>query len=193
MPNPKFEVGDVKRGREIGKVRTCKERSRKYIYVKCPTCGVERWILFRPQLITQICTACSGKASASGRTSSLCPAWKGGRVIITGGYIAVYLQSDDFFYSMADKRGYVLEHRLVVAKALGRCLHSWEIVHHKHMRYPAGSVEDKQDNRYPQNLQLVSDDRHKQITLLENRIKHLEQRMTLLEAENLILKEGQKV
>lgn len=75
---------------------------------------------------------------------------------------------------MANKQGYVPEHRLVVAKCLGRCLQLWELVHHKHSRYPAGSIEDKQDNRYPENLQLVTDDRHKQITILEHRIKKLE-------------------
>ena len=70
--------------------------------------------------------------------------------------------------------GYLREHRLVVAQALGRCLQSWEIVHHKGAKFPKGSIEDKQDNRYPENLQLVSDDRHLQITILEIKIKNLE-------------------
>lgn len=112
--------------------------------------------------------------------------WRGGRSKIHG-YIQVWLPPGDFFYSMTTKNGYVREHRLVVAKALGRCLQPWEIVHHKHAKYPAGSVEDKQDNRYPENLQLVTDDRHKQITILENRIKLLEGRVLKLEAENVLL------
>lgn len=41
--------------------------------------------------------------------------------------------------------------------------------------------------------QIVTDDRHKQIGVLENRIRHLEQRVTLLEAENLLLKEEVRV
>ena len=68
---------------------------------------------------------------------------------------------------MVDKQGYVLEHRLVVAKAIGRNLHRWEIVHHK-------DNCPKDDNRYPETLQLVSDDRHDQITILGVRIKYLE-------------------
>lgn len=92
--------------------------------------------------------------------------WKEGRAK-KGKYIQVRLQPDDFFYPMAGVKGYVLEHRLVVAKALGRCLHSWEIVHHK-----KGFRKD--DNRYPKTLQLVTDDRHKQITILELKIERLE-------------------
>lgn len=186
------EVGNIKRGREIGRDRTSRERSKKFVYARCPSCGFERWLQLRTQPITQICRGCSGKASAPGRTGSLCSTWKGGRITTTDGYIAIYLQPDDFFYSMTS-RGYVLEHRLVVAKALGRCLHRWEIVHHKHDKYPAGSKEDKQDNRYPENLQLVMEGQHKQITILENKIRHLEGRVTLIEAENILLKAEVKI
>lgn len=75
----------------------------------------------------------------------------------------IKLQPDNFFFPMTGHDGYVFEHRLVVAKALGRCLQCWEIVHHKH-----GYAKD--DNRYPETLQLVTDDRHKQITILEKKI-----------------------
>jgi len=101
--------------------------------------------------------------------------WKGGRTKTKAGYIQIRLYPDDFFYSMANASGRVFEHRLVVAKALGRCLHLWEIVHHK-----KGFAKD--DNRHPETLQLVSDDRHKQISILERRIKQLEKRLEGKEA-----------
>lgn len=172
------EIGEIRKGFEIG--QNCWSN---FIWHACPGCGRESWVReVRRQLVSLRCKSCAQKGNRN-------RAWKGGRIVYKGGYIGIWLRPDDFFYPMVQKSGYVSEHRLVVARALGRCLHRWEIIHHKHAKYPAGSVEDKQDNRYPENLQLISDDRHKQISILENRIKLLESRVTLLEAENIILKQ----
>ena len=53
------------------------------------------------------------------------PNWKGGRKK-RNGYIYIYKPK----YLMADKQGYVAEHRLVMEKHLGRYLHPKEVVHH---------------------------------------------------------------
>ena len=99
--------------------------------------------------------------------------WKGGRMHHSG-YVSIRVYPDDFFYPMASWNGYVREHRLVMAKHLGRNLQPWELIHH------INGIKD--DNRL-ENLQLVTDDKHKQITVLENRIKFLEKRVATLEAE----------
>ena len=91
------------------------------------------------------------------------------------GYVLVRLYPDDFFYPMVQKKGYVLEHRLVVARALGRNLHPWEVVHHKN--------HIKKDNRF-ENLQLANDLGHKQLTLLEDKIDSLAKEIRLLRFEN---------
>ncbi len=169
------QVDEIKNGREIGY-----KSSNRYIWCACIACGKERWVqLSGGEPSSRMCRHCCGVAmSRSGFVNGeKNPNWKGGRMETRQGYILVKLYPDDFFYQMAQNDGYVLEHRLVVAKALGRNLHSWEIVHHKHDKYPKGR-EDRRDNRYPENLQLVTNDRHNQITILENRISRLEDKVS---------------
>lgn len=53
--------------------------------------------------------------------------WKGGRIKKGAGYIAILAREHPF----ATATGYVLEHRLVMERMLGRYLRPEEVVHHK--------------------------------------------------------------
>ncbi len=68
--------------------------------------------------------------------------WKGGRVSTQAGYVAVF---NGEYLAMHNNAGYTLEHRLVMARSLGRALTPHETVHHIN--------GDRQDNRI-ENLQL---------------------------------------
>lgn len=56
--------------------------------------------------------------------------WKGGRQVTTGGYVRIWIAPDDPLSGMRNNRGFVLEHRLVMARHLGRVLKGEETVHH---------------------------------------------------------------
>jgi hypothetical protein len=79
------------------------------------------------------------------------PAWNGGRYRHQDGYVMVKIQPDDAYFPMADKKGMVLEHRLVMAKSLGRCLTRQEHVHH---------LNDMRDDNCRENLELISQRNH---------------------------------
>lgn len=70
--------------------------------------------------------------------------WNGGRMR-AGGYYRVLVELDDPIAAMRNNSGYVLEHRLVMARSIGRPLLSYESVHHIN--------GDPADNRL-ENLQL---------------------------------------
>ncbi len=55
----------------------------------------------------------------------------------------------------ADRDGYVKQANLVMEKLLGRYLIPPELVHHKGIKYPLGSIKNRQDDR-PENLQLFA-------------------------------------
>lgn len=68
--------------------------------------------------------------------------WKGGRKVVESGHVVVYVPRDPH----ARPDGYALEHRLIMARMIGRPLDRAEVVHHKN------GLPD--DNR-PENLELI--------------------------------------
>jgi len=130
------ELGDIRYGREIGYIKAT--RNNRYIWHQCEICGKQRWTQFtNTKPVHSLCKSCGKKGSRN-------YSWKGGRTIHYG-YILVWLDPRDFYYPMVNSRGRVYEHRLIMAKKLGRCLQRWEIVHHKN------GIKD--DNR-PENLEI---------------------------------------
>lgn len=75
--------------------------------------------------------------------------WVGGKVSAAGGYVLVLIHKDDPYFCMAvkkmDSAMYVLEHRLVMARHLGRPLRRSETVHH---------IDGNRTNNDIRNLQL---------------------------------------
>ena len=140
-------LGEVRSGRTIGYT------GGTYVWHSCVDCGKLRWVEFiegQPQALR--CNSCAQKGERShsyGKFGSEAQFWKGGRTICRG-YVLVWVSPNDFYYPMATRcrrrrgGGYILEHRLVMAKSLGRCLQPWEIVHHKGIRH--SGIENRLDN-----------------------------------------------
>lgn len=85
-----------------------------------------------------------------GRSREASKLWRGGRRYHAG-YVMINAGRE---HPMADKDGYVSEHRLVMSEHLGRVLDSVELVHHKN--------KVKDDNRL-ENLLLTNSSEHRTI------------------------------
>lgn len=73
--------------------------------------------------------------------------WRGGKFISPAGYVFIY----DPENPMANSRGYVREHRLVMSKHLGRTLTEDEIVHH---------IDGDKSNNSINNLEIMTNAEH---------------------------------
>ena len=181
-------IGEIKKAKEINK-----KGGFKYIWQACIDCGREQWIpLVKGIPRFSLCRKCCGKRNA-GKGN---PRWKGGRNKDTYGYILRKLQPDDFFYPMVDQHSYVYEHRLVIAKKLGRCLQPWEIVHHKngikddnclenlklttqkaHAFETKHSIEEAYKRGFQDGLKIKDDELKKEIRLLRWELRQREVRI----------------
>ena len=172
-------VGEIKRGTELGRPY-CRSL---YQWLPCAKCGKHRWValLFRKP-VSETCPQC--------RTYQLRPStwgnkhfrWKGGRRKLPNGYIWLRMYPNDPYYTMARKSGYALEHRIIMARYLGRCLSTQEQVHHKN------GIRD--DNRI-ENLELSDIRTHRELhAKLEIEIKLIRWKVKELEEELARVKEG---
>lgn len=85
-----------------------------------------------------------GVASSSHASGAEHGSWRGGIISAQGGYIKEMISSGDIFAAMRGRNGYVFQHRLVMARALGRVLHPSETVHHINGNVADNRIENLQ-------------------------------------------------
>ena len=83
------------------------------------------------------------RRSRQAMSGSKNPAWKGGRIVDSDGYVLLHNPN----HLDSNSQGYIREHRLVMEKLIGRRLLRREVVHHKN---------GKNDDNSPENLLLFS-------------------------------------
>lgn len=119
------------------------------VWTICPICEQGRWLRIdatRNKDFSGMCRKCHNKFTSPWGEDH--PRWKGGTKDKYG-YKQIKLYPGDPYYEMSKhKSDYVLEHRVVMARHIGRSLKSTEIVHH------VNGIKD--DNRI-ENLELLED------------------------------------
>ncbi len=158
----------AKQASEIGKP-VFKNRDPWYYPRTCSSCGKAIWQQTKD--FHRVCPECAYVVRKTARGENH-PNWNGGQYCHGDGYIVVQVPMDSPYCVMADSRGYCLEHRLVVAKHIGRCLLDTEVVHHVN--------GDKVDNRI-ENLELLPNDAsHLPYIRLQQKVYKLEKEVKLL-------------
>jgi hypothetical protein len=88
------------------------------------------------------------------------------------GYLVTYLRKTDPYFLMATARGAIRVHRLVMAARLGRCLMSWEVVHH---------IDGDRSNDQDSNLELTKKEDHVSYNLLQGEVYRLREQVGMLQ------------
>src|SRR3990167_84759 len=110
----------------------------------CKWCG-NKATQDRRNRVRNFCSkACASRWTAKNRSTTK------GRYTTSKGYTAIYIPT----HPDASKGGYVMEHRLVMEKLLGRRLLKTEIVHH---------LDGKRANNKPKNLELMTTTAHNRL------------------------------
>jgi len=158
-------LGEVKRRDQVGLAGKS-----LVIWNACHECGAERWSLlslYKKRDGKIPCSSCVGRSTVNQnnlqwwnsnkhREDCSCARcadqrgannkqWNGGVMVSRDGYRLVKVYPEDPMHVMADKKWYVLEHRLVMARMLDRPLVRGETVHH---------INGVRDDNRQENLEL---------------------------------------
>jgi len=154
------ELGEVRRGREIGKTQA----RFAYIWAACTVCGKQRWVLLvKGQPAYERCIVCAQKARGLTKRRENNPHWKGGRNT-NNGYVSV-------IDPRVAETTYIPEHRLVWEQEHGKPVPEGYVIHHLN--------GIKTDNR-PCNLVAIPKPQHESYTFihaLQERIRELESKL----------------
>ena len=163
--------GDIARASTLG----YKGRA-NHVFYPCSKCGTLRWTPLCHKY--ELCPKC---VALGLHTEDKSGRWKGG-IKKSRGYVYIKIAEDDPMFVMVHgedrKRKVIAEHRLVVARVLGRPLTNEEVVHH------INGIKD--DNR-PENLRVMHYQQHHSGLVaqeLREELIKLQARVTFLEAEN---------
>lgn len=176
----KPNIGDLARSKDVGR-----QGRAIHVWEACPECRTERWV--KRNARGTLCTSCAIRQHSFGRQN---PRWNPAGKTITKSGIRVRIDESHPYFCMAHKCACsyaVLEHRLVMAEHLGRPLKPTEVVHH---------IDGNNLNNELSNLLLLpSQAMHTSYTLMQTQLRKLEeellvvkQRVTLLEADNVLLR-----
>lgn len=136
------DIGEIRRADEVGL-----KGFHKMIWLACQHCGKARWVVkARP---SKACVPCTNQrirgprpAQSTRQRGAGNPMWRGGVVRGGNGYRYVLMEPTDPLHCMANRLGYAMEHRLVIARSEGRPLASWEQVHHRNGRRDDNRLEN---------------------------------------------------
>lgn len=108
--------------------------------IPCVNCHKPRWVsLYQYEIGIGIRNAPLNAHCKKGDYTGLCQECRNDKYgyqlssgfYMSQGYRHIKILKDDPYYAMSSKRGYIQEHRYVMAQHLGRNLNSNEIVHHR--------------------------------------------------------------